>query len=145
MPTPRCSAYQRLSASGSLARKKTPPMPSTRSIGESCRMEAVRWGDDPVGPVTAPARPLWTRAEPLHALTYFAPESHAAYEAVGLRGFWRGYFAGRAAPLGTVAAPVVTATLFGFHPDFVARAIPSVWELVTPAGAIAARLAGIDA
>jgi hypothetical protein len=91
------------------------------------------------------ARRLWTRAEALHALTYFAPESHAAFEAAGLRGFWRGYFAGRAAPLGPVPAAVVTATFFGFHPDFVARAIPSVWSLTTPADAVAARLDGIDA
>jgi hypothetical protein len=89
------------------------------------------------------ARRLWTAAEALHALTYFAPESHAAFEAAGLRGFWRGYFAGRAAPLGTVPAPVVTATFFGFRPDFVERAIPSIWSRVHPADAVAVRLAGI--
>ena len=49
------------------------------------------------------ARHLWTVAEPLHALTYFAPESHEAFEAAGLHGFWRGYFAGRAAPLGAAS------------------------------------------
>jgi hypothetical protein len=95
--------------------------------------------------VTDATRRLWTRAETLHALTYFAPESHAAFEAAGLRGFWRGYFAGRAAPLGTVPAPMVTATFFGFRPEFVERAIPSVWSLVTPADAVSARLAGVDA
>jgi hypothetical protein len=95
--------------------------------------------------VTDAARRLWTRVEALHALTYFAPEAHAAFEAAGLRGFWRGYFAGRAAPLGPVPAPVVTATFFGFQPGFVARAIPSVWSLVSPADAVTARLAGIDA
>jgi hypothetical protein len=90
-------------------------------------------------------RTLWTLAEPFHALTYFAPESHRAFEAAGLRGFWRGYFAGRAAPFGTVGAGVVTATFFGFHPAFVARAVPGVWDVVTPAVAIDARLAGISA
>jgi hypothetical protein len=94
--------------------------------------------------VSGAARELWTRAEALHALTYFAPEAHAAFEAAGLHGFWRGYFAGRAAPLGPAPAPVVTATFFGFHPDFVARAIPSVWSLVTPDDAVHARLAGVD-
>lgn len=83
-------------------------------------------------------------AEPLHALTYFAPESHRAFEDVGLRGFWRGYFAGRAAPLGAAPVALVTATFFGFHPDFVARAIPSIWSLVEPSDAIEARLDGID-
>jgi hypothetical protein len=95
--------------------------------------------------MTEYVRRLWTVAEPFHALTYFAPEAHQAFEVAGLRGFWRGYFAGRAAPLGVTAAPVVTAAFFGFHPAFVGRAVPAIWEMVTPAAAIDARLAGITA
>jgi hypothetical protein len=95
--------------------------------------------------VRASARDVWVLAEPLHALTYFAPESQGAFEAAGLRGFWRGYFAGRAAPFGPVPAPLVTATFFGFRPEFVARAVPSVWTLVAPDDAVAARLAGVEA
>jgi len=68
------------------------------------------------------ARTLWEATEPVHALVYFAPEVREAFEGAGLRGFWRGYFAGRAAPLGAVGAGVVTATFFGFAPEFVARA-----------------------
>src|SRR6478752_1898901 len=49
-------------------------------------------------------RSMWRQAEAIHALTYFAPESHEAFEAAGLRGFWRGYFAGRGAPLGPADA-----------------------------------------
>ncbi len=94
--------------------------------------------------MSADARQMWIVAEPLHALTYFAPESTEAFEEAGLHGFWRGYFAGRAAPLGAAPAGMVTATFYGFHPDFVARAIPSIWSLITPAGAIEARLAGVD-
>ena len=45
-------------------------------------------------------RSMWTLFEPVHAVTYFAPEARSAFEEAGLRGFWRGYFAGRAAPLG---------------------------------------------
>lgn len=89
-----------------------------------------------------PARRLWQLIEPIHAVTYFAPESEAAFLAVGLRGFWRGYFAGRAAPLGAVEAEKITATFFGFHPDFVARAIPAVWGMASPEVAVAARLEG---
>jgi hypothetical protein len=59
-----------------------------------------------------------------------------------LRGFWRGYFAGRAAPLGVVGAAVVGASFFNFAPAFVARAIPGVWELITPEEALRVRLAG---
>jgi Helix-turn-helix family len=110
------------------------------------------------------ARSMWTLFEPIHAVTYFAAEARSAYEQAGLRGFWRGYFAGRAAPLGAasaavaaptgaasaaVAAPtgaasaaVVTASFFNFAPAFVARAIPGVWELITPEEALQVRLAG---
>jgi hypothetical protein len=94
--------------------------------------------------MTETARRLWTVAEPYHALTYFAPEAHQAFVDAGLRGFWRGYFAGRAAPLGPVPAGVVTAAFFGFHPGFVARAVPSVWSVVEPAAAITARLDGVE-
>ena len=40
------------------------------------------------------ARAMWTLFEPIHAVTYFAPEARGAFEEAGLRGFWRGYFAG---------------------------------------------------
>jgi hypothetical protein len=89
------------------------------------------------------ARRLWTLIEPYHATIYFAPEVPSAFEAIGVRGFWRSYFAGRAAPLGRVDAGVVTAWFYGFHPDFVARAVPSVWSLVTPEAAIDTRLRGV--
>jgi hypothetical protein len=90
------------------------------------------------------ARRLWTLVEPFHAVVYFAPEVPPAFEAIGLRGFWRGYFAGRAAPLGAVGRGVVTACFFGFHPDFVARAIPSIWSIATPERALEARLVGVN-
>jgi hypothetical protein len=88
------------------------------------------------------ARQMWTLFEPVHVVTYFAPEARAAFQDAGLRGFWRGYFAGRAAPLGPVRAEPVTASFFNFAPPMVARALPGVWDLITPAGALAAREAG---
>src|SRR2546423_1518951 len=51
---------------------------------------------------TTLARAMWTLYEPIHAITYFAAEARAEFEQAGLRGFWRGYFAGRAAPLGAL-------------------------------------------
>lgn len=56
------------------------------------------------------ARTMWALFEPIHAVAYFAPEAEAAYEDAGLRGFWRGYFAGpRAAGLtGPAARPRLT-------------------------------------
>ena len=88
------------------------------------------------------ARSMWTLFEPIHAVTYFAPEARSAFEQAGLRGFWRGYFAGRAAPLGPAGAAVVTASFFTFAPAFVARAVPGIWELITPEEALRTRLAG---
>jgi hypothetical protein len=88
------------------------------------------------------ARRMWRLVEPVHTVTYFAPEARAAFEAAGLRGFWRGYFAGRAAPIGEVTAPPVVAAFFNFAPSMVAVALPSVWALITPADALAVRTAG---
>ena len=88
------------------------------------------------------ARTMWTLFEPVHAVTYFTADSRSAYEQAGLRGFWRGYFASRAAPLGPVGTAVVAASFFNFAPAFVARAIPGVWELITPEEALRARLEG---
>ena len=91
------------------------------------------------------ARAMWTMFEPVHDVTYFAPEALSAFTGAGLRGYWRGYFAGRAAPLGGARAAVVTASFYNFAPAFVARAIPGVWDLITPQEAIAVREAGAAA
>jgi len=94
---------------------------------------------------SACSRALWHVVEPLHAVTYFTPESRAAFEEAGLRGFWRGYFAGRAAPLGPVGAEPVIAAFYGFAPQMIARALPDVWTRATPEAALAARVAGAHA
>lgn len=70
--------------------------------------------------------------EVLHAVVYFAPEPLRAYEQLGLRGYWRGYFASRGAALGEPSAELVTALFGGFAPDFVARAVPEVWAAAGP-------------
>jgi hypothetical protein len=90
-------------------------------------------------------RRLWSSFEPVHAVTYFAPQAGAAFEAAGLRGFWRRYFAGRTAPLGAVGPGPVTAAFFGFAPSMVARALPDVWTRISPHAALAAREAGARA
>ncbi|MFD1073897.1 hypothetical protein ACFQ29_11700 [Longispora fulva] len=88
---------------------------------------------------------MWTLFEPLHAVTYFAPECRAAFEEAGLRGFWRGYFGGRSAPLGAVGAAPVAAMFFGFAPRMVERALPGLWELAAPEVALRARAEGARA
>jgi hypothetical protein len=91
------------------------------------------------------ARAMWTMVEPVHDVTYFVPEALSAFTEAGLRGYWRGYFAGRAAPLGRARPAVVTASFYNFAPAFVGRAIPGVWDLITPEEAIAVREAGATA
>jgi hypothetical protein len=91
------------------------------------------------------ARRLWQLYEPVHEVTYFTPESRAAADALGFRGFWMGYFAQRSAPLGEVPPAVVHAVFFGFAAERVNRALPDAWSYATPAQALAARLAGVDA
>jgi hypothetical protein len=85
---------------------------------------------------------MWRLLEPVHAITYFTPEALTAFQEAGLRGFWRGYFAGRCAPLGAVQAAPVLACFFSFAPPMVERALPGIWELITPEAALRARTAG---
>jgi hypothetical protein len=94
---------------------------------------------------TTLARAMWTLYEPIHAITYFAVESRTEFEQAGLRGFWRGYFAGRAAPLGAIGPAPVVGLFNSFAPSMVERALPAVWELISPAEALAARSRGAAA
>lgn len=80
---------------------------------------------------TAAAR-LWQRYEPYHAVVYFAPEARDLFREAGLSGFWMGYFATRAAPLGPVGPAPVTALFFGFAPRAVERALPEAWHRCPP-------------
>ncbi|MEU6340866.1 hypothetical protein ABZ883_07925 [Streptomyces sp. NPDC046977] len=94
---------------------------------------------------TATARRMWRLLEAVHSVTYFTSEARAASEEAGLRGFWRGYFACRAAPLGAVGPAPVTAAFFSFAPGMVARALPGVWQLASPEAALAVRERGAGA
>lgn len=85
------------------------------------------------------ARRFFDRLEPVHAVTYFAPESRSALEGLGFRGFWMGYFATRSAPLGPVAPEVVAAVFYNFTLERVAKALPAVWDLASPATLLAVR------
>jgi hypothetical protein len=87
------------------------------------------------------ARQVWHLIETIHAVTYFADECRRANADVGLKGFWMGYFASRAAPMGEVAPGVVTATFFNFHEDMVNRAIPDAWSYATANDVLDARQA----
>jgi hypothetical protein len=88
------------------------------------------------------ARRLFERFEPVHAITYFAPEARAAAVDLGYRSFWSGYFVTRSAPLGPVPAPVVEAVFYNFAAHRVAKSLAGAWDIATPEQALAAREAG---
>jgi Helix-turn-helix family len=89
------------------------------------------------------ARRFFDRFEPVHAVTYFAPEARQAFDALGFKGFWMGYFAARSAPLGPgpggPPANLVTATFYNFTPRRVAQALPAAWDYASPQAALRAR------
>jgi hypothetical protein len=91
------------------------------------------------------SRRMWRLFEPVHAVTYFTAEARAAFDAVGMRGFWMSYFAGRAAPLGRVGPAPVTAAFFGFAPRRAGHALPAAWSIAAPAQLLAARSTGAAA
>ncbi|MHB1710314.1 MAG: SCO6745 family protein [Acidimicrobiales bacterium] len=85
------------------------------------------------------ARTIWHHLEMVNAVAYFAPECREGAARLGLKGFWMGYFACRAAPMGAVGAAVVEATFFNFHPARVRRSIPDAWSLAHPADVLDTR------
>ncbi|MFE1381040.1 hypothetical protein ACFW6S_19055 [Streptomyces sp. NPDC058740] len=89
---------------------------------------------------------MWHLLEPLHAVLYYAPEAFGQAAALGYRvdERWPAYFAWRAAPLGPAGSARVTSAFYSFAPDRVARYVPAVWGVATPAEVLAARLRAVD-
>jgi hypothetical protein len=85
------------------------------------------------------ARRLLDRFEPIHGVTYFAPEVREALDGLGYQGYWMGYFAARSAPLGQVPPEVVTAIFYNFAPSRVAKALPAAWAIAGPDQALRVR------
>lgn len=91
------------------------------------------------------ARRMYDLTEPISLVNFFSPEPNEAMAELGLRGYWDGYFAGRAAPLGRAPAAVVHAAFYNFADGEVARHVPRVWDITTPEAAHAARQRGCEA
>ncbi|WP_284574842.1 hypothetical protein [Streptomyces sp. 2P-4] len=91
------------------------------------------------------ARRAWHAAiNPLHATIYFSPDLSAEFAALGVADRTTAALASRAAAMGAVGAGTVTATFYNYRHDFVARHLPAVWDTLTPAQAVAARLRAAD-
>src|SRR5690348_15648359 len=82
--------------------------------------------------------------EPIATVT-FSEMPNEAFLALGMRNYWDGYFAGRAAPLGLAPAEVVHAVFYNFADGEVARHIPWVWGKTNPKEAISVRERGSTA
>ncbi len=78
-----------------------------------------------------------------HNVVYYAPEINRFVDA-GMRGWWMSYFAYRAPPMGAVPAEVVIATFYNFAPRMVRRAVPAVWEVMSPTQALNLRSEAVD-
>jgi len=87
--------------------------------------------------VSTPA--FWQAVEAIHDPVYFSPRAAERYTALGLKGFWMGYFASRSAAVGTPGPNLVTALFHGFAPAKVARALPDAWALARPDAVLEAR------
>jgi hypothetical protein len=87
---------------------------------------------------------MFELVEPI-ATAAFSEVATEAFLDLGMRNYWDGYFAGRAAPLGLAPAEVVHAVFYNFADGEVARHIPWVWGKTTPDEAIAVRERGSTA
>ena len=85
---------------------------------------------------------MWRLFELVHDVVYFSAEPRSAATAIGMRGYWMGYFAFRVAPLGALGPAPVVAAFHGFHPSLVTRALPDAWSYGTPEQALDARSSG---
>jgi len=81
---------------------------------------------------------MFELVEPIATVTFSAAVTEA-FLSLGMRNYWDGYFAGRAAPLGFAPAEVVHAVFYNFADGEVARHIPWVWEKTSPEEAIVVR------
>ena len=84
-------------------------------------------------------RSFWQAIEIIHDVVYFAPDTKQRYEALGLKGYWMGYFASRSAALGTPTPELVIALFHGFAPRMVHRALPDAWSMASRDHVLATR------
>jgi len=102
------------------------------------------------------ARRLRNAVEPVAAGVYFAPEAHAAYEALGFQGSpvtqdgvarpdLKAYFTSRGACMGQVPGEVVAAAFGVFNPKVVVAAVAAGWQVTGRQAILQAREQGATA
>ncbi|MCX5193371.1 hypothetical protein OOK31_05620 [Streptomyces sp. NBC_00249] len=92
------------------------------------------------------ARHCWHAAiNPLHATVYFSRDLTTEFAALGVTDPVAVNLAHRSAAMGFVGPGAVTAAFYNYRHDLVASHLPALWETVSPAEALAARLRAVDA
>jgi hypothetical protein len=102
------------------------------------------------------ARRLRNAVEPVAAGVYFAPEAHAAYQALGFEGSpvaqdgvarpeLKSYFTSRGACMGQVPGEVVAAAFGVFNPKVVVAAVAAGWQVTSREAILQAREQGATA
>ncbi|MEV1053039.1 hypothetical protein [Streptomyces sp. NPDC049887] len=82
---------------------------------------------------------------PLHSTVYFSPDYAKELAGIGVEDTSAAYFAGRAAALGAVGPGTVAATFYNFSHELIARHLPAVWDIASPATVLDARMRAVDA
>ncbi|NEB76416.1 hypothetical protein G3I40_14445 [Streptomyces sp. SID14478] len=91
------------------------------------------------------ARRCHNVVNPFHSTHYFSPDLGEELAAIGVSDRGAAYFAVRSAPMGAVGAGTVTAAFYNFKHELVARHLPAVWDIASPATVLAARARAVDA
>ena len=89
------------------------------------------------------ARQIAALVAPVHNVAYYTPEIRV-FETLGVKGWWTAYLAYRSAPMGVVAPEVIAAAFYGFAVPMIRRAVPAVWEHISPQQALDVRLEAVD-
>ncbi|MGW7231177.1 SCO6745 family protein [Streptomyces sp. CBMAI 2042] len=89
---------------------------------------------------TSHARRCAQALNSLHSIPYFTADLGEELAPFGIEDHSSVYLTGRASPLGAADAPLVTAVLNSFAPSLVAARVPALWQHLTPARAVEARL-----
>ncbi|MFD7319839.1 hypothetical protein ACFV9D_01930 [Streptomyces sp. NPDC059875] len=81
---------------------------------------------------------------PMHSTVYFSPDLDTEFQALGFEDPSAMRLASRSAAMGSVGAGTVAATFYNYNVELLARYLPAVWDIASPAEVGAARLRAVD-
>lgn len=81
---------------------------------------------------------------PMHSTVYFSPDLDTEFRALGFEDPSAMRLASRSAAMGAVGAGTVAAAFYNYNVELLARHLPAVWDIASPAEVGAARLRAVD-